>query len=141
MWREEQSPYRVIELNEEQDRVYRNLLRAIDPGCFRNANAAFVSEHRDTQIICESIAVNATMLMTSNMRSIDRERVNEWAINNGDRLGFAAEPVVQWCILLRDLRTFVSRGVQESRGRPLRRVSLWVSAWVSISGRLARPGS
>ena len=57
MWREEQSPYRVIELNEEQDRVYRNLLGTIDPGCFRNANAAFVSEHRDTQIICESIAL------------------------------------------------------------------------------------
>ena len=94
MWREEQSPYRVIELNEEQDRLYRDLLRAIDPRCFRNANPAFVSKHRDTQIICESIAVAATMLMTSNMRNIDRDRVNEWAINNGDRLGFAAEPVV-----------------------------------------------
>lgn len=94
MWREEQSPYRVIVLDEEQDRLYRNLLRVIDPGCFRNANPAFVSEHRDTQIICESIAAGATMLMTSNMRSIDRVRVNEWAINNGDRLGFAAEPVL-----------------------------------------------
>ena len=94
MWREEQSPYRVIELNEEQDRLYRDLLSAIDPGCFRNANPAFVSQHRDTQIICESIAVGATMLMTSNMRSIDRDRVNEWAVNNGERLGFSAEPVL-----------------------------------------------
>ena len=40
---------------------------------------------------------------------------------------------VQWFILLRNSRTFASEGVQESRGRPLRRVSLWVSLWVSIS--------
>ena len=44
---------------------------------------------------------------------------------------------VQRCLLLRESRTFASEGVQESRGRPLRRVSLWVS----ISGRWTRPGS
>ena len=34
---------------------------------------------------------------------------------------------VQRCILLRNSRTLASGGVQESHGRPLRRVSLWVS--------------
>ena len=43
----------------------------------------------------------------------------------------------QWCISLRNSRTFASRGVQKSHQRPLRRVSLWVS----ISGCLTRPRS
>ena len=68
MWREEQSPYRVIELNEEQDRVYRNLLRTIDPGCFRNANAAFVSEHRGARAAADRD------------RSIAQRRLDSWML-------------------------------------------------------------
>ena len=40
------------------------------------------------------MVLGATMLLTSDMRTIDRVRVNEWAKANGDRLGFPARDVL-----------------------------------------------
>ncbi|MCY4508457.1 MAG: hypothetical protein OXG35_16105 [Acidobacteria bacterium] len=94
MWRDETSPYLLAELTNEQDRLATELARQIDPKCFPAARPGYVSDHRDTQIICESLARRATVLLTSNMRTIDHERVNEWAVANGDRLGFRPAPVV-----------------------------------------------
>ena len=34
------------------------------------------------------------MLLTSNMRTIDHIRLNDWAVDNGERFGFKPEPVV-----------------------------------------------
>ena len=94
MWRDETSPYLLTELTSEQDRLAAEFARQIDPKCFPAARPGYVSDHRDTQIICESLALRATVLLTSNMRTIDHERVNEWAVANGDRLGFRPAPVV-----------------------------------------------
>lgn len=94
MWRQPGSPYEVVELNDAQEELSAELAEQIDPRCFRNAKPGYVPEHRDTRIICESIALNAKMLLTSNMRSIDHNRVNEWTVANGERLGFTAEPVL-----------------------------------------------
>ena len=94
MWRDETSPYLLAELTNEEDRLATELARQIDPKCFPAARPGYVSDHRDTQIICESLALRATVLLTSNMRTIDHERVNEWAVANGDRLGFRPAPVV-----------------------------------------------
>ena len=94
MWRDETSPYLLAELTNAQDRLATELARQIDPKCFPAARPGYVSDHRDTQIICESLALRATVLLTSNMRTIDHERVNEWAVANGDRLGFRPAPVV-----------------------------------------------
>ena len=94
MWRDETSPYLLAELTNEEDRLATELARQIDPKCFPAARPGYVSDHRDTQIICESLALRATVLLTSNMRTIDHERVNEWAVANRDRLGFRPAPVV-----------------------------------------------
>ena len=94
MWRDENSPYKVLNLSKEQQELTDELARRIDPKCFRNAMPAYVAEHHDTRIVCESMALGAKMLLTSNMRSIDHARLNDWAVENGERLGVKAEPVV-----------------------------------------------
>ena len=42
----------------------------------------------------ETLALGGKMLLTSNMRTIDHIRLNDWAVDNGERLGFKPEPVV-----------------------------------------------
>ena len=93
-WRDSDSPYEVVSLNEQQEDLCLQLAEEIDPRCFPHAKAAYVPEHRDTRIICESIVLDAKMLLTSNMRSIKHGLVNEWAVANGTRLGFTPEPVL-----------------------------------------------
>ncbi len=93
-WRDADSPYEVVSLNEQQEELCLQLAEEIDPRCFPHAKAAYVPEHRDTRIICESIVLDAKMLLTSNMRSIKHDLVNEWTVANGTRLGFTPEPVL-----------------------------------------------
>ena len=93
-WRNPKSPFEIVGLNEEQEERCVELAEQIDPRCFPHARVAYVPEHRDTRIICESIVLDAKMLLTSNMRSINHDLVNEWAVANGTRLGFTPEPVV-----------------------------------------------
>ena len=106
MWRKEGTPYELIELTSSRQELADELERAIDPGCFRNTKPAFIGGHRDTKIVCETLAVGGTILLTSNVRSIDHRRVNDWAIANGDRLEFRAARVVQEAdaMLLRSTR-------------------------------------
>ena len=53
-----------------------------------------LADNRATQIVGETLALGGKMLLTSNMRTIDHIRLNEWAVDNGSRFGFKPEPVV-----------------------------------------------
>ena len=94
MWRDEDSPYTLVELTPAQAKLAGELARQIDPRCFPAARPGYVTDHRDTRIICEALALGATVLLTSNMRTIDHQRVNDWAVAHGDRLGFRGTPVL-----------------------------------------------
>ena len=94
VWRDDNSPYQAITLTPDQDKLKREIAAQIDPACFENAARHNVPAHRDTLIIAETLAVGGRLLLTSNMRSIKHKIVNEWATNNGARLGFKARPVV-----------------------------------------------
>ena len=94
MWRSPDSPYRLIRLTDEQRALTERLTRAIPADCFPGAARGHIREHRDTRIICETLAVGGRMLLTSNMRTIDHRRVNHWTVRNGQRLGFPARPVL-----------------------------------------------
>ena len=94
MWRAPESPYQIVSLDEEQEELTDRLLQAIDRRCFPTTEPGDIEQHPDARIVCESVALGAKMLLTSNMRSIDRVEVNRWAVDNGARYGFKPEPVL-----------------------------------------------
>ena len=94
MWRSPESPYKLLRLTDDQRALAEDVARAIPPSCFPGAPAEHIREHRDTRIICETLAVKGQMLLTSNMRTIDHERVNDWTVRKGAELGFPAKPVL-----------------------------------------------
>ena len=71
-----------------------DILEEIDPRCFPRTDSDDIVDLPDAHIVAESLAIGAKMLLTSNMRTIDRVEVNEWAIANGKRLGFKPEDVL-----------------------------------------------
>ena len=94
MWDEKDSPYELIRLTPEQQEQRYEIAGAIDAKCFTNANPNFITTHKDTLIVCESMVLGAKMLLTSNMRSIKHDEVNAWAVANGGRFGVRAEPII-----------------------------------------------
>lgn len=94
MWRSPESPYRIVQLNDEQQRLTDRLLEKIDRACFPNTSTDDFFDPGDPRIVCEAMATGAKVLLTSDMGSIDRIEVNRWAVENGEVLGFKAEPVV-----------------------------------------------
>ena len=94
MWRSPESPYQLIRLSDDQRDLAEELARAIPPACFPGAPAGHIREHRDTRIICETLAIGGEMLLTSNMRTINHDRVNEWTVQKGTQLGFRSSPIV-----------------------------------------------
>ncbi len=93
-WRNPSSPYEVVTLSTAQQRMVDDILEEIDPRCFPRTDSDDIVDLPDARIVAESLAIGAKMLFTSNMRTIDRVEVNEWAIANGKRLGFKPEDVL-----------------------------------------------
>lgn len=94
MWRDPQSPYRLIELTSDQQHLQDDLLEAIDRDCFPTADPDQIALYPDARIVTEAMALGAKVLLTSNLRSMDHYRLNDWAVAKGGRLGFRPEPVV-----------------------------------------------
>ena len=94
VWRDDKSPYGIIQLTEEQRELTNQLRKSLPVTGFRNAKAGYVADHRDARIVAESMAVGAKVLLTSNLRSIEHDAVNAWAVANGPRFGLRAEAVV-----------------------------------------------
>ena len=94
MWRSPESPYRIVPLTLEQEELTERLLEKIDRRCFPTTDPVDIDRSGDARIVCETVAVGAKMLLTSNMRTIDRTEVNRWTVENGDTLGFKPEPVL-----------------------------------------------
>ena len=94
MWRDDRSPYGIVLLTDEQLDLSDRVRHALPAQCFQNANGAHVPDHRDAHIVAESMAIGAKMLLTSNLRTINHDEINRWAIANGNRFGFKPEPVV-----------------------------------------------
>lgn len=76
VWRDDKSPYGIIQLTEEQRELTNQLRKSLPVTGFRNAKAGYVADHRDARIVAESMAVGAKVLLTSNLRSIEHDAVN-----------------------------------------------------------------
>lgn len=94
MWRDPESPYRLVALTTEESLLADDIAAAFDRSCFTAPIGAPLAEHHDAQIVAEALATNAKLLLTSNMRSIRQTEVNDWAERWGDKLGFVPQRVV-----------------------------------------------
>ncbi len=118
MWRNTSSPYRIVPLSTEQQTLASELITEIDARCFPTTDPDDIGDHADARIVCESMALGAKMLLTSNMRTIDHIEVNNWATENGERLGFNPEPVLfqadatlsEWTSKPADLEQWIQAG-------------------------------
>ena len=119
MWRSPESPYRIVPLTREQEELTERLLEKIDRRCFPTTDPVDIDRSNDARIVCEAVATGAKMLLTSNMRTIDRSEVNRWAIENGGALGFKPEAVlfqadatfVEWTSQPSELERWVQAGL------------------------------
>ena len=94
VWLAEDSPYEIRFLSpDEQDKALL-LLDSIDPACFPSADASAISTHRDAMIICEALACNGKVLLTSNMELVDEVLVNRWVREHQEEYDLAANKVV-----------------------------------------------
>ena len=94
VWLSDDSPYEIRFLSpDEQDKALL-LLESIDPACFPSADASAVSTHRDAMIICEALACNGKVLLTSNMELVDEVLVNRWVREHQEEFDLAANKVV-----------------------------------------------
>ena len=94
VWLAEDSPYELRFLSpDEQDKALL-LLDSIDPACFPSADASAISTHRDAMIICEALACNGKVLLTSNMELVDEVLVNRWVREHQKEYDLATNKVV-----------------------------------------------
>ena len=94
-WRDPKSPYGVVKANAAQEQLAAEIQSSIDMRCFPHTRPErFEGATGDPRIVAETLALGGRMLLTSDINTIDRNLVNEWAVANGDRMGFAARDVV-----------------------------------------------
>lgn len=119
VWRDDNSPYQLATLSDAQLSQKDKIASEIDAKCFRDAHAGNIAEHRDTQIICETLVLRGQILLTSNMRSIIHKEVNAWAVEKGEELGFPARPllfhadeaIVEWTTDARERELWLQAGL------------------------------
>ena len=64
VWRNPESPYQLLEMNEALEDRVTELASAMDPKCFRGATPGYVADHHDARIVCESMVLGASLLLT-----------------------------------------------------------------------------
>ena len=94
VWRDEKAPYQLIPLTEEQLETAERVQLAIPHECFYLSRGLYAGDHRDAQIVCDALALNASVIMTSNIRTIDHARLNAWVETSGKELGVQPHAVV-----------------------------------------------
>ena len=90
MWRDPNSPYGLVELSDHDANLAEEIERSIPHECFatRGRTIHDLTGHSDTKIVAEALAVGATLLLASNVRTIRHREVNKWAVEEGRRIGF-----------------------------------------------------
>ena len=94
VWRDLGSPYRLLRLDDDQNRLAGTIARVLPTACFVAPADMNLSDHRDTKIVAEALAVGATLLLTSNAHTIKRNEINDWALEHGRAVGFEPKRVV-----------------------------------------------
>lgn len=94
MWRDPESPYRLVTLTGDQSLLAKEIANAFDRSCFNAPIGASIPQHHDAQIVAEALATKAKLLLTSNIRSIKHTEVNNWAERWGNKFGFVPQRVV-----------------------------------------------
>jgi len=92
MWRDSTSPYRIVNLTPDQEALAERIRTEIDTRCFPTTDPIDIPDLNDAKIVTESLTLGAKMLLTSNLRTIDRFEVNRWTVEHGREWGVKAEP-------------------------------------------------
>ncbi|MCY4511924.1 MAG: hypothetical protein OXG35_33915 [Acidobacteria bacterium] len=93
-WRNSESPYRIVQLTEKQEEQAAKIRTVIPARCFPGTPPEDIPELRDARIVTESLVLNAKMLLTSNLNTIDRVELNNWATTHGSKWGVPAEDFI-----------------------------------------------
>ena len=118
-WRNPNSPYQIVTLTEEQEERAAEI-RTIVPGtCFPETPPEDIPELRDARIVTESLVLGAKMLLTSNLNTIDRIALNNWAKTHGqdwdvppeDFVFDADQQMVEWSRDPDELERLVQAGL------------------------------
>ena len=94
MWRDPESPYRIVPVSPEQEELAERILTEISPRCFPGTDPEDIPDRPDARIVAESLVLGAKMLLTSNLRSIDHIEVNKWTVEHGAEWGIRPEPLL-----------------------------------------------
>ena len=119
MWTDPTSPYRIVTLDPEQTDRAERMRTVIDPRCFPNTPPEDIPDLGDAVIVSEAMALDARLLLTSNLQSIDHIEVNrwmrehgrEWGLRTGDLIQDADAAFVEWTTEPTGLERWVLAGM------------------------------
>ena len=90
-----EGPYRLALLSEEADAIAYQVLSNLTLECFPSLNdPEEIPTHRDAKILAEALAIDADLLITTNMKSMDHWEINDWIKRNHNRFGLAPKHLV-----------------------------------------------
>lgn len=92
-WVDSQGNYHLHRLTEQQDAKVGRLIDAMDPADFY-INKEEMRQHRDTWIVCETLAVGGTLQITANLTSMDHDRINDWVASHRQQFALASDKVI-----------------------------------------------
>ncbi len=79
MWLRNDTPYEIERLTERENAKAAKLLEEVDPRCFPATPPDDIRASADARIVCETIALESLLYVTTDMREIDLVEVNRWA--------------------------------------------------------------
>ena len=123
MWRSADAPFHLVELSKTQTELCNRILERIDRRCFPGTDPDEYFEVGDPRIVCEAIATGSKMLLTSDMRTIDRVEVNRWAVDNAGHFDLEPGPVVF------DADAMLVRWSESSEGQQHLLVAALLATW------------
>lgn len=92
-WLHPDALYRVRVMSAEEQRVARELVKAIPRAGF-TCHPSEVTHNPDTWIICEALATGGQVLVTRNLGTIRRGILNDWVRENQNQFGFRNSRII-----------------------------------------------
>lgn len=85
MWRNADTPYKIVHPTATQQDTVASLLNDIDPRGFPNCRPDEVHRNPDARIVCETVVLDGWLSLHDDLQAIDRIEINRWAIEAGHR--------------------------------------------------------
>lgn len=120
----EDSPYRLLEIDETQDEVVRDLMESFTPDLFPGIPPEQVMNHEDARIVAECAVLGGKLILTGNMEAVNFVKASQWLEDNAHQFGI--EPIPE---MIQDEDAYLKRHfIDSGKVRELTKIAIG-SCW------------